>query len=51
MASNTAVTWRRRDRHHSNMGKKRKAKESKKSTPSYRELFATAGEPGKPAKK
>lgn len=47
MASNTAATWNRRDRHHVNAGKRRKAKESKKSTPSYKELFAACGEPGK----
>jgi len=29
------------------MGKKRKAKESRKSTPSTTELFAGFGEPGK----
>jgi hypothetical protein len=31
------------------MGKRRKAKESVKSTPTYVELFAQCGEPGKPA--
>jgi hypothetical protein len=49
MASNTKATWNRRDRHHVNAGKKRKAKESRHSTPSYGELFAACGEPGKPA--
>jgi len=49
MASNTAQTWRKRDRRHVNMGKKRKAIESKRSTPSYEALFAECGEPGKPA--
>jgi len=48
MASNTAATWNRRDRRHGNMGTRRKAAESKKSTPSYAELFAKCGEPGKP---
>jgi hypothetical protein len=47
MASNTRVTWKRRVRRHTNMGKKRKAKESRKSTLSSVELFAGFGEPGK----
>ena len=47
MASNTRVTWKRRVRRHTNMGKKRKAKESRKSTLSAAELFAGMGEPGK----
>jgi hypothetical protein len=46
MASNTRSTWKRRSRKHSNLGKKRKAKESKKSTPTAAELFAGLGEPG-----
>jgi len=45
MASNTRITWKRRTRKHVNMGKKRKAKESKKSTPSAAELFAAMGAP------
>ena len=45
MASNTRITWKRRTRKHVNMGKKRKAKESKKSTPSAAELFASMGPP------
>ena len=45
MASNTRVTWKRRTRKHVNAGKKRKAKESKKSTPSAAELFAGMGPP------
>ncbi len=49
MASNTAQTWRKRDRRHTNMGKRRKAVESKRSTPSYEALFAGFGEPGQPA--
>ncbi len=48
MASNTAATWNKRDRRHGNMGTRRKAAESKHSTPSYKELFAACGEPGKP---
>jgi hypothetical protein len=51
MASNTKATWNKRDRRHGNMGKRRKAKETKKSTPSYVELFAKMGEPGKPVSK
>jgi hypothetical protein len=47
MASNTRVTWKRRVRRHTNMGKKRKARESRKSTLSSAELFAGFGEPGK----
>jgi hypothetical protein len=47
MASNTRSTWKRRVRKHSNMGKKRKAKESKRSTLTSVELFAGLGEPGK----
>jgi len=50
MASNTRITWKRRTRKHVNMGKKRKAKESKRSTPSAADLFATLGPPeGKPS--
>lgn len=45
MASNTRITWKRRTRKHVNAGKKRKAKESKKSTPSAAELFAAMGPP------
>jgi hypothetical protein len=47
MASNTRQTWKRRVRRHTNMGKKRKAKESRKSTPSAAELFAGMGDVGK----
>jgi hypothetical protein len=32
------------------MGRRRKAKESRSSTPSYEALFAGLGEPGAPAK-
>ena len=45
MASNTRITWKRRTRRHVNMGKKRKAKESRKSTLSAAELFADMGPP------
>lgn len=51
MASATKATWNKRDRNHANAGRRRKAKESKKSTPSTAELFAALGEPGKPAPK
>lgn len=51
MASATKATWNKRDRRHGNMGRRRKAAESKKSTPSERELFAGLGESGKAAKK
>ena len=37
-----------RKRRHQMSGKRRKKIESKKSTPSYTELFAGLGEPGKP---
>ncbi|HET6146776.1 MAG TPA: hypothetical protein VFH68_04545 [Polyangia bacterium] len=47
MASNTRSTWKRRVRKHSNMGKKRKAKDSKRSTVPAADLFAELGEPGK----
>ena len=45
MASNTRITWKRRTRKHVNMGKKRKAIESKRSTPSAAQLFAELGPP------
>ena len=45
MASNSRSTWKKRTRRHVNMGKKRKAKESRKSTPSAVELFASLGPP------
>jgi hypothetical protein len=49
MASNTRKTWKRRTRKHVNMGKKRKAKESKRSTAPATDLFSGLGEPGKSA--
>ena len=49
MASRTKKTWNRRERHRSNAGRKRKAVQARKSTPSEVELFAACGEPGKPA--
>ena len=51
MASNTMATWNQRMNKKSNHGRKRKNKEARKSTPSYAELFAALGEPGKPAQK
>jgi hypothetical protein len=50
MASATARTWRKRDRRHANMGRRRKAALSKRSTPSYEELFAGLGAPAAAAK-
>ena len=47
MASNTRSTWKRRSRKHTNLGKKRKAKESKRSTAPSAELFAALGTPSK----
>jgi hypothetical protein len=49
MASNTMATWNKRTRTHKNIGRKRKNKEARKSTPSAAELFAALGEPGKAA--
>jgi hypothetical protein len=51
MASNTMATWHKRTHAHKNMGRKRKNAEARHSTPSYTELFAGMGEPGKPAPK
>ena len=51
MASNTMATWHKRTRAHKNAGRKRKNTLAKHSTPSYDELFAGLGEPGKPAPK
>jgi hypothetical protein len=47
MASNTRSTWKRRSRRHSNAGKKRKAIDSKRSTPSDEKLFEALDKPGK----
>jgi hypothetical protein len=46
MASNTRKTWKRRVRKHVNLGKKRKAQESKHSTLTAAALFADLGTPG-----
>jgi hypothetical protein len=51
MASATKKTWNRRERHHANAGRRRKAKQGRRSTVSTAELFASCGEPGKPAPK
>ena len=51
MASFTAITRKKRARRRRNMGAARKAKQSRKSTASYEELFAACGEPGKAAPK
>ena len=51
MASATKKTWNRRERHHANEGRRRKAKQSRHSTLSMEQLFAGCGEPGKPAPK
>jgi hypothetical protein len=49
MASNTTATKNRRKRMHKNLGRTRKNREARKSTPSTTELFAGLGEPGQPA--
>ena len=49
MASNTAASENKRKRSHKNMGRKRKNRLGRKSTPSMTELFAGLGEPGQPA--
>ena len=51
MASNTAMTTKRRARNHVKAGKRRKRQEGKRSTLSSAELFANFGEPGQPAPK
>ena len=51
MASNTAASESKRKRSHKNMGRKRKNRLGRKSTASAKDLFATLGEPGKPAPK
>lgn len=48
MASNTKSSELKRKRHHRNAGRVRKNRQGRKSTPSYAELFAACGEPGKP---
>lgn len=51
MASATNKTWKKRGNKTKKSGHERKAKESRKSTLTYDELFAGLGEPGKPAPK
>jgi hypothetical protein len=51
VASNTKQTQTRRANRHKNLGKRRKAKEGRRSTVSDQELFAGCGEPGQPAPK
>jgi len=50
MAAHTKETMAKRSWHKTNQGRKRKNKESKRSTPSAQDLFAACGEPGKPLK-
>ena len=49
MASNTAATRVKRKNKHEKAGRRRKNKLARKSTQSATELFASLGEPGKPA--
>ena len=51
MASDTASTESKRKRNHKNMGRKRKNRSGRRSTPSATELFAGMGDPGQPAPK
>lgn len=51
MASNTTASTNKRKRSHTNMGRKRKNRDARKSTPSNAELFAGCGEPGKAVSK
>ena len=51
MASFAQRTKRKRSRRKKNAGHARKIKLSRKSTPTTQELFASLGEPGKPAPK
>lgn len=49
MASFSQVAERKRSRRHKNAGHARKVKLSRKSTPTYQELFGALGEPGQAA--
>ncbi|MCB9563318.1 MAG: hypothetical protein H6709_09180 [Kofleriaceae bacterium] len=49
MASFTKISETKRKRNHRNMGRRRKAALSRRSTLTAAELFAACGEPGKPA--
>ena len=51
MASNTKSSEIKRKRSHRNMGRQRKNRTGRRSTPSAAELFAACGEPGQPAPK
>jgi hypothetical protein len=51
MASNSRETWKRRLARKAKAGRKRKNKESRRSTPSAIDLFAGMGAPGEPAPK
>ncbi|HLT37202.1 MAG TPA: hypothetical protein VK034_12990 [Enhygromyxa sp.] len=51
MASDTDIVRRKRKRRHKNAGHQRKLEQSKNSTQSYEQLFASLGEPGQPAPK
>ncbi len=51
MASRTAATRVKRKNKHEKAGRRRKNKLARKSTLSTSELFASLGEPGKPAPK
>ncbi len=48
MASNTTASTNKRKRAHGNMGRKRKNRDARNSTPSAAQLFAACGESGKP---
>jgi hypothetical protein len=49
MASRTAATRVKRKNKHEKAGRRRKNRMAKKSTQSNADLFASLGEPGKPA--
>jgi hypothetical protein len=51
MASNTKASSTKRKNKHQAAGRKRKNASARKSTKSAVELFASLGEPGKPAPK
>ncbi len=51
MASNTAATTVKRKNKHEAAGRRRKNRQARRSTLSAAELFASLGEPGKPAPK
>lgn len=49
MASATAATSKKRKNKHASAGRKRKNAQGRHSTQSNADLFASLGEPGKPA--